>query len=97
MKNIQFEIVYCDEIPSPHKEKTFYISEKYKVAIHLCACGCGAVTVTPFNHQRFPDLHWELIKETDGTVSLSPSVGNQNQPCGTHYWFKHNVAIIDNK
>src|SRR3954447_16703840 len=52
---------------------------EYATAVHLCACGCGSKVVTPFGP---PD--WQLT--FDGTVTLSPSIGNGQLPCRSHYY-----------
>ncbi len=72
-------------IPDTLEQNTLYISRQYGTAIHLCACGCGAKTVTPLG-----DNDWKLI-EKDGLVSLTPSIGNFQFPCKSHYY------ITDNK
>lgn len=75
-------------IPSEDMEQgVLYISEEFKIAIHLCACGCGIETVTPIDDGT---QGW-IKTEQDGKVTLRPSIGNQNLPCRSHYW------ITDNK
>jgi hypothetical protein len=64
-----------------------YISEKYRTASHLCACGCGEKVVTPIS-----GANWQLTK-TDGCVSLHPSIGNWNYACQSHYWIRRNKVI----
>lgn len=75
--------VFTEYIPSHLEQETLYISMEYDTAVHLCACGCGARTVTPFGAHD-----WSLTY--DGTVSLRPSVGNGQQPCRSHYYIKGN-------
>jgi len=75
--------VFTEYIPSHLEQETLYISMEYDTAVHLCACGCGAKTVTPFGAHD-----WSLTY--DGTVSLRPSVGNGQQPCRSHYYIKGN-------
>ena len=75
--------VFTEYIPSHLEQGTLYISMEYDTAVHLCACGCGAKTVTPFGAHD-----WSLTY--DGTVSLRPSVGNGQQPCRSHYYIKGN-------
>lgn len=68
--------------PSPLQDGALYISPKYKVAIHLCACGCGEKVVTPLSAAEWQvDLH-------GGTVSMSPSIGNWSMACKSHYWIR---------
>ncbi len=64
-----------------------YISEEFKVAIHLCACGCGTKTVTPIKEGE-----WTLTKN-GGKVTLRPSIGNfmGEDPYHAHYY------VTDNK
>jgi hypothetical protein len=59
-----------------------YVSHRFKVAIHLCACGCCEEVVTPFNIEAWPDKDWSYTE--DGT--LHPSIGNQNYTCRSHYF-----------
>lgn len=62
-----------------------YISLPFEVAIHLCGCGCGTKVVTPLGTGG-----WTLTDHGDGEFSLSPSVGNFQIPCKSHYWIKRN-------
>lgn len=57
-----------------------YVSEEFETAAHLCACGCGAKVRTPLG-----PTEWSF-KETPAGPSLSPSIGNWQQPCQSHYW-----------
>lgn len=74
-------IEYIPERPTPG---ILYISRRYATAVHLCCCGCGVEVVTPLNAAK-----WKLT-ETDGTVSLFPSIGNWSFPCRSHYWIQRN-------
>lgn len=79
--------VYCDYMPDVMEPGKLYISTIYKLAIHLCACGCGGKTVTPLNHGE-----WTLT-DKGGVVTLRPSIGNFSgeSPYHAHYF------ITDNK
>lgn len=83
MKAKALSPVFTDYIPSDLEPETLYISMLFDTAVHLCACGCGAKTVTPVGA-----CDWSLTY--DGTVSLRPSVGNGQQPCRSHYNVKGN-------
>jgi hypothetical protein len=61
-----------------------YISLKYQTSAHRCACGCGEEVILPFNYETFPHLHWQFTQ--DGT--FSPSIGNQNYNCRSHYFIR---------
>lgn len=77
-------------IPDSLEHGVIYISEKYNVAIHLCACGCGGKTVTPIG--KHGDWGWSLT-DSNGAVTLRPSIGNFSgeSPYHAHYY------ITDNK
>lgn len=71
-------------MPEDLKEGILYVSQPYSVAIHLCACGCGVKTVTPLKTIAGVE-NWTLVYNLDGTVTLDPSIGNQQFPCKSHY------------
>ncbi len=67
-------------MPKVLEPGVLYATEEFGAAAHLCACGCGAKIRTPL-----APTEWTLEETTDGP-SLSPSVGNWEQPCRSHYW-----------
>lgn len=67
-------------MPKDLKPGVLYVSEEFDIAMHLCACGCGSKVKTPLG-----PTEWS-VAETDSGPSLSPSVGNWQQPCKSHYW-----------
>ena len=77
---------YTRHIPERLLPGVLYISEHYETAMHLCACGCEAHTVTPFGSQG----PWGLTSE-DGTVTLDGSI--LNRPCNAHYWIRRNEVV----
>ena len=82
MTTIQHKFV--ELIPDVIEDGVLYISLKYCTAIHKCVCGCGNEVVTPIS-----PTDWQLT--FDGkSVSLSPSIGNWNFECRSHYWIKNN-------
>lgn len=70
---------FVDSLPNPLEDGTLYVSTKYATAGHRCCCGCGAEVITPFT-----PTDWKMTFDGE-TVSLSPSVGNWNLPCRSHY------------
>ena len=76
---------FVEFIPDRLTEGTIYISRRYRTASHLCCCGCGVEVVTPLNPAK-----WHLIQNSDGTISLLPSVGNWSFPCQSHYFLTQN-------
>lgn len=82
MKTVQHKFV--EFMPDQLEEGTLYISMEYCTAIHKCVCGCGKEVVTPIS-----PTDWQLT--FDGkSISLSPSIGNWNFDCQSHYWIVKN-------
>ena len=77
---------FVEYIPERLARDTLYISVAYATAVHLCCCGCGNEVVTPFARSG-----WTLI--FDGTISLTPSIGNWSFPCQSHYWIKNDRVV----
>lgn len=83
MKTLQHKFV--EVIPEQLEDGVLYISLQYCIATHKCVCGCGNEVPTPIS-----PTDWELT--FDGkSVSLSPSIGNWNFPCKSHYFITKNV------
>lgn len=78
------EPVFVEFIPEQMEHGKLYISLKYQVANHLCACGCGNQTVTPLNNKGWV-LHYSKMVAT-----LAPSIGNFSYPCKSHYFIVNN-------
>lgn len=80
-------VTYIPEV-SDMEHGVIYISLKYKSAQHLCLCGCGNQTVTPLNGNG-----WQLIvNDSNDKISLTPSIGNYQFPCKSHYIITNGVA-----
>ena len=76
-------------IPEKLEEGILYISFEYEVAIHLCCCGCKEKTVTPFGKNGWNLEHNVKTNE----VTLTPSIGNFQIPCKSHYFITNNKVI----
>lgn len=78
--------LYVVEMPNLIEYGVLYISKEYKVAIHLCACGCFQKTVTPLGQNN-----WTLTEEGD-LMTLRPSIGNfiGEAPYHAHYYITRN-------
>ncbi len=70
---------HVEYIPERLESGVLYISKRFRTASHLCCCGCGLKVVTPLNQAK-----WSLT-EHGNSISLSPSIGNWNYPCRSHY------------
>lgn len=87
-KTSDFKIEFVHYIPKEFNQGVLYISMEYSLVMHLCACGCGEKVATPLS----PD-DWKLYYDGE-LITLSPSVGNWDFPCRSHYWIKRNKAIF---
>ncbi len=88
MRSDSLRAVFVEFMPEPLEEGVLYVSTRFKVAIHHCACGCGYNTVTPFGHPS----GWNITINGDA-VTLHPSIGNQNFPCRSHYWIRDSKVV----
>ncbi len=88
IKQIIITPIYVEYIPDVSNmiQNEIYISKKYETSVHLCLCGCGNEVVTPLH-----DNWWNLV-ENDLKISISPSIGNFNLPCKSHYIITKNKA-----
>ncbi len=84
----ELELVRSEVIPEQLENGKLYFSEKYRCAIHLCACGCGEKTVTPINAEH----GWSLTI-ADEKPTLAPSIGNFAMPCRSHYFVRGGVIV----
>ena len=80
--------MYVANLPEQLEEGVFYICEDFSATAHKCCCGCGEEV-----YIKLGPAKWQLTKETDGTVSLHPSVGNWKYACRSHYWIENNRVI----
>jgi hypothetical protein len=79
----EVKFIEVDTIPKVLEAGVVYVSKRFQVAIHLCCCGCGIETVTPIK-----DGGWELNGST-----ITPSIGNQNFPCRSHYFIRDGKVL----
>lgn len=66
-------------MPKELEPGVLYVSDKYRTAAHLCACGCGEKIRTPLG-----PTEWSVSEGRDGP-SLWPSVGSWQRECRSHY------------
>lgn len=78
-------------MPAALEPNIVYFAEEYGAAAHLCACGCGSKVRTPIG-----PTWWSLIDGPSG-VSLTPSIGNWQQPCRSHYWITDGEVVWSNQ
>lgn len=87
MRYTQLKHCFVEYIPEQLDSGVLYISMEYATAAHLCCCGCGKEVITPFT-----PTDWSMTFNGE-TVSLSPSIGNSNFSCHSHYFIQHGQAI----
>jgi hypothetical protein len=80
MRDKRLEHRFVEHIPGELAPGVLYVSIKYATAVHSCCCGCGEEVVTPFT-----PTDWKMIFDGE-TISLTPSIGNWNQLCRSHYF-----------
>lgn len=74
-------------VPAVLEPGALYVSEAFEVAVHLCACGCGAKVVTPLDATG-----WRFTEKV-GQATLHPSIGNWQLPCRSHYWIRSGKVV----
>ena len=84
MKISAIEPEFVHFIPADLTEGKLYISMIFATTVHLCACGCRNKVVVPLS-----PAEWQLYFDGD-SVSLTPSIGNWEYPCRSHYWIWRN-------
>lgn len=88
MKVIVIRPEYVKQFPEQLMEGVLYISEEFELTAHKCCCGCGEDV-----YNKLSPVKWRLIKSSDGSVSLYPSIGNWKYQCQSHYWIRNNQII----
>ena len=79
--------VFVETVPEELEDGVLYVSIRYRTSAHKCACGCGMKVVTPL-HPTAWEMRWN-----GRAVSLSPSIGNWQFPCRSHYLIRRNRIV----
>ena len=79
--------VYVEQLPDLLDPGLLYVSMKFGICAHSCACGCGRKVYTPLGLKD-----WQLYYDGE-TITLSPSIGNYHFPCQSHYFIRHNKVV----
>jgi hypothetical protein len=74
-------------VPKALEPGVLYVSEEFNAAVHLCACGCGSKVSTPLG-----PTEW-AFNETPTGPTLTPSVGNWQLPCKSHYFIRGGKVV----
>ena len=86
-----FKLEFVHYMPKELNQGVLYISMEYSLVMHLCACGCGEKVATPLSPED-----WKLYYDGEA-ISLSPSIGNWDFSCMSHYWIRRNKTIFIEK
>lgn len=86
MRQLELKPEYVEYMPADLIPGILYISDRFQIAIHLCACGCGGKTVTPLGEDG-----WTITTHND-KITLRPSIGNWSgeNPYHAHYFITEN-------
>jgi hypothetical protein len=84
---MRFELRRVRYMPKDLRSGVLYVSDEFAIAVHLCACGCGAKVKTPLGRTE-----WS-VQETRTGPTLRPSVGNWQQACQSHYLITRGEVI----
>lgn len=79
---------FVEFMPRTKEPGILYVSDRFSLAVHLCACGCGVQTVMPL--QGGANAHidgWTMTRDGDA-LTFAPSILNQS--CGSHYFIEQN-------
>ena len=89
MKIYEMKKEFVHSVPAELEEGILYVCLDCDVVVHKCACGCGEKVVLPLSPE-----HWKLTY--DGEVTLSPSIGNYQYECKSHYFIRNgNVVWVE--
>ena len=86
MKRYNMKKAFVNRIPPQIEDGVLYICLDCDVIIHKCACGCGEKVVLPIAPE-----HWQLFY--NGEVTLSPSIGNYQYECKSHYFIRNSKVV----
>lgn len=83
-----FEHQFVVLMPKTLEQGILYISFEHNTIVHLCACGCGCKVATSISPES-----WKITYDGK-TISITPSFGNWNLECKSHYIIRKNVAFF---
>jgi hypothetical protein len=77
----RFVVQRVERFPLDRADGVIYLSERFRMASHRCACGCGFDV-----DLLLGDGH--RISGSDEAPTVSPSIGVWGSPCKSHYWIR---------
>lgn len=88
LKRVSIELIELSDdefMPEKLEFGKMYYSQKYKVANHLCLCGCGVQAPIPIKEGE-----WSISNE-NGRLTVKPSL-QQLFDCRSHYIITNGIA-----
>lgn len=79
--------LFVEYFPDEFESGILYVSMKYAICGHLCACGCGEKVITPLSPKQ-----WKIAYNGED-VTLYPSIGNYAFACQSHYFLTNGNII----
>lgn len=79
-----------EKLPENPLEHTLYVSHKYEMTLHRCACGCShkVFTFLGDGHKVFGSLD---------SPTVIPSIGVWDAKCRSHYFIDSGKVVWSNK
>lgn len=88
VKCVMIELKLVKYIPEELEENILYVSMEFGTAVHLCGCGCKTEVHTPIG------VRWWTFHKDGDLFSLTPSIGNYQIPCKSHYFITNNHFVM---
>src|SRR5258706_5915711 len=70
---------HVEKMPEELQDGILYVSERYKIALHNCCCGCGEEVSTPLSPTEYS------LRVDGDAATVQPSIGNHDFACRSHY------------
>lgn len=83
----ELQPIFIEHFPDQMESGVLYVSMKYAICAHLCACGCGEKVITPISPEQ-----WKFVYN-GVNVTLYPSIGNYALACQSHYFITDGKVV----
>src|SRR5688572_10897292 len=78
---------FVEDMPEILEDGVIYVSERYRIVLHNCCCGCGEEVSTPLGPTEYS------LRIDPGGVTVDPSVGNHDFACRSHYLIEGGAVV----
>lgn len=92
-EGFEFTVEFVENMPHEKLPGVLYVSDKFQATTHICPCGCGVMAYLPYgeNHRRLDADHTWDFTNTDGKITIAPSILNSG--CKAHYFIRGNRLV----